>query len=361
MTDPDPIASVVTTTVTVPLPRTLRLGAFEVRQRHYALVRVTTDSGLTGCAYAQTRGAPISQIIDALLTPVVAGKDSAAVDTRWQECFTSTVGVGRTGLVVRALSLLDIALWDIRGQRAGLPLYRLLGGTRDQVPVMIVAGYPQRPGDIEEVVATARQAAADGHRLIKIARAADPTVMNEVLRQLAGALPETARIVVDGSWVWERTDDAVREIATWRDAPLAWVEDPFRPEDVLAYRDLRRSTDVPVGVGDEVTDTYAFERLAENDGMDVLRLDVATIGGITPALRVARRAENWGLPVSLHISPEVSAHLAAALPGVNGIETFVRSGNPYDPSHELITGGPEFTGGQARLSAAPGLGFTLRE
>jgi L-alanine-DL-glutamate epimerase-like enolase superfamily enzyme len=267
------------------------------------------------------------------------------------------MGVGRTGLVTRALSLVDIALWDVQGQRTGLPLYRLLGGHRDTVPVMVVAGYPQDPADVDDIVTTAVSAAAQGHRLVKIARAADPAVTAAILTRLAEALPATTRVVVDASWVWERPDEAMAEIQTWQDAPVAWVEDPFQPEDARAYRVLRARSPIPIGVGDEVGDPFVFERLAEVDGMDVLRLDVVTIGGVTPAMRVAHRAEAWGLPVSMHISPEVSAHLAAALPGVANVETFVRSGNPYDPSHELCDGGPEFAAGHARLSSRPGLGY----
>jgi L-alanine-DL-glutamate epimerase-like enolase superfamily enzyme len=117
--------------------------------------------------------------------------------------------------------------------------------------------------------------------------------------------------------------------------------------------------DLPIGVGDEVTDVHAFDHLVAAQGLDILRLDVATIGGISPALQVIEKAAGWDIPVSLHISPETSIHIAAAFPQTLGVETFVRSGNPYDLSHELCVGGPEFRGGMATPSSRPGIGFTI--
>jgi L-alanine-DL-glutamate epimerase-like enolase superfamily enzyme len=355
----DPITEVTVATRTVPLAREIRLGGFVVRERTYAIVRIRTRSGLVGNAYAQTRGAPIAAVIEALFAGALVGADAGNVEGIWRSCFSSTMGVGRTGLVVRALSLIDIALWDIRAQHAGQPLYQVLGGTERDVPVLLVAGYPQTSEDVGQVVATACEGAANGHSLIKIARASDPSVTRDALSQLAGALPAATRIVVDGSWFWTDPEDAAREIATWAPYPIAWVEDPFAPEDSRAYGDLRRRVGAPIGVGDEVTDVHAFEHLVAAEGLDILRLDIATIGGITPALEVIEKAAGWNVPVSLHISPETSIHIAAAFPSTLGVETFVRSGNPYDLSHKLCDGGPTFRGGMATPSPMPGLGFRI--
>jgi L-alanine-DL-glutamate epimerase-like enolase superfamily enzyme len=355
----DPISSITVRTQTMPLPRALQLGPYVVTERTYALVHVTTRDGFVGCAYAQTRGAPVAAVIETLFAPILTGKDSRDVEARWRECFRSTMGVGRTGLVPRALSLVDIALWDIRAQRADRALFRLLGGETDHVPVMLVAGYPHTREDVDEVVETAVRAADDGYPLVKIARAQDESVTRHALSELARSLPDSTRVVVDASWFWEDADQALAEISNWRELPIAWVEDPFPPENVRAYRELHKQSDLPIGVGDEVTDVHAFDHLATAEGLDILRLDVATIGGVTPALGMVHSAMAWGLPVSMHISPEVSAHLAAALPGVTGIETFDRSGNRYDPSHQLCEGGPEFGNGTAKLRDVPGLGFTI--
>lgn len=349
----DPITEITATVVRKPLPRELRLGSFRVRERIYAVASVRTRSGLQGFGYGQTRGAPVAEIIDSLLAPALAGTDSSAIEARWRDCYRATIGVGRTGLVMRALSLIDIALWDIQAQRAGLPLHKLLGGVRDTVPVMFVAAYPSGHDDIDETAEAAAGAAAAGHRLIKIARTPDPAVTREILTRLTDQLPAGARIVVDASWVWERPDQALAELRAWPAERIAWLEDPFPPEAATAYSRLRAASPLPVGAGDEVTDPGFYD--AASAVLDVLRLDVATIGGVTAAVRVIHGAERQALPVSTHICPEVSAHLAAAFPAVTCIETFDRSGNRYDPSHELFSGGPVIKGGVAILPQDPGL------
>lgn len=359
MSSPDPITAVTATLICLPLPRELQLGPFTVSERTYAVVGIRTASGLSGSAYQQTRGAPIVEIIDNLLTPALLGKDSASIEARWRDCFRSTMGIGRTGMLLRALSLVDIALWDIQAKRADLPLHRLLGGVRDRVPTMLVAGYPNSLDDIAEVVEAAQRAAAEGHQLIKIARAGDVGVTAAALSAVAEHLPAGVQIVIDASWTWEQPMQALAELMQWPDAPIAWLEDPLPPEQPDLYRALRERSPMPIGAGDEVTDRFALQRLVDTDAVDVLRLDVATIGGITTALRVIHHAEVHGVPLSTHISPEVSAHLAAAFPAISAIETFDRSGNRIDPSHELVRGGPTFTGGFAVLGEQPGIGWEL--
>ena len=141
--------------------------------------------------------------------------------------------------------------------------------------------------------------------------------------------------------------------------PLAWLEDPLVPEDAEGCAAIRRECGHPVGVGDEVTHIATLRALLDAGALDILRLDVPAIGGITPARRVQELAADRGVPVSLHIYPEVSVHLAALRPGTL-VETFdaeIPGGNPLDPAHTLCDGGPGFRDGVAVAPEAPGLGF----
>jgi len=308
----DAITDVAAWSRALPLPRPLRIGPMTVARREYALVRVTCASGAVGEAYAQSRGAPVPEVVERLFAPVLAGADATDVAGRVDDLERATLAVGRVGLVRRALSLVDLALHDAAGRRAGTPVHALLGRPAAPVAVTYVAGYPA-----------------------------------------------TARLAVDANWVWRTPDEAAGELRGWPLERLAWVEDPFVPEDLEALAGLRRRVTVPVAAGDELADPAGAVRLLDA-GVDVLRLDVATIGGLRAAADLVERAAARGTPVSLHISPESSIHVATGNDAVLDIETFDRAGNPFDPSHELVKGGPAFTGGVAVPADRPGLGFTLR-
>jgi L-alanine-DL-glutamate epimerase-like enolase superfamily enzyme len=346
----------------LPLPTPLRLGPMVVRERRYTVVTVHDADGACGHAFAQSRGAPVVEVVERLLAPAVAGREAADVAARWDDMAQATVAVGRSGLVVRAASLVDIALWDLAGRRAGAPLHALLGDPAQQpktVPVTFLAGFPSDPEDVERIVADAVAAAGRGHRTIKVPRTPDPALTRTLLARLDAALPSGVGVIVDANWVWSRASDALAELDAWPAQRIAWVEDPFVPEQVEELCALRHRAEVAIAAGDELADPVHARRLLSEQAVDVLRLDVATIGGITGARPLLAAAADAGVPVSFHISPETSIHLATALPGVRDIETFDRTGNRFDPSHELVRGGPLFAGGGARTSDAPGLGFEL--
>jgi len=351
------IAQVVATERTLPLPRPLELGAMRIAMRHYTMVTVRCADGIDGLAYAQTRQAPVAEVIDRLLAPVLVGRTAADIAARFDEMWRSTVAVGRGGLVGRAISLVDAALWDAAGRRDGRPVYELLGHSRRRVPVMYVAGYPRAPEDLDDVVASAVAAAARGHEKIKVARAPDPSVTRDLIARLDAELPAGADIVVDANWAWASADDALAELAGWASGRIAWVEDPLVPEDAPGLAELRARALVPVAAGDDLTDVHHVRRLLAHDAVDILRLDVAAIGGLTAAAPLAAEAARRGVPASFHISPETSIHLALSCAA--DIETFDRDGNPFDPSHELVVGGPVFADGVAEPSPEPGLGFMV--
>jgi L-alanine-DL-glutamate epimerase-like enolase superfamily enzyme len=354
----DPIERVEAETVTLELPRTLRLGPMVISERHYAVVRITTRTGLVGYAYGQTRGAPVTEIVDRLLAPALTGADSTSVAGRWEDCFRATMAVGRVGLVIRALSLVDIALWDVHAQRAGVPLYRALSDEATRVPVMRVVGYPGSADDVDPIAQAGRDAIADGCSAVKIARSQDPLVTRALLSRFADELPDETRIVVDANWVWTDPSQALNEVRGWPIERIGWLEDPFPPESIDKYRALREARTIPIGVGEEVTDPMVHRSLLSTDAVDVLRVDVTTIGGYTRAEEVVRLARASGIPVSFHVYPEISAHAAVAWAG-HSIETFDRSGNPYDPSHTLVDGGPSFDEGFVGMLDVPGIGFTI--
>ncbi len=356
----DPIASIEVATLRLGLPAPLRLGPVEIASREYAGVRVTTEAGLIGHAYCLTREAPVAACVTRLVTPALIGTESADPAVAWHRASRATVLIGRVGLVMRAIALVDIALWDICARRAGLPLWKLLGGSSAAVPTMIVAAYPLADRTPESLADDVIRHADAGYRLLKVARDPDPVRMRRLLDRVAARAPATTRLVVDAGFGWEEAQTALAEIESWGAGSLAWLEDPLVPEDVPGYAEIRRRAACPIGVGDELSSPQSFRALVEADALDVVRLDVVAIGGITPARDVLALAARNHLEVSLHVYPETSIHLAMATgASVEAFERGVEGGNPLDPADRFVIGGPVFAGGMATASEGAGLGYEL--
>lgn len=345
------IERVDTATSVLALPAPLQLGAMTVTRREYTAVRVQADDGTSGLAYCLSREAPMAEIVERLVAPHVLHLDADDPAAAWERMYRGSAIVGRVGLVRRAIGLLDIALWDIAARRAGEPLWRLLGIGDAPRESMLVAAYPT-PNRTPREVADEVLAQAQGWSMVKISRLPDPRYMRELIALLNDELPAETGLVVDVGFGWPDAQTALAEIAQWGDPKLAWLEDPLLPEDAQGCAQIRRESGLRVSVGDEVTDPAVLRALVTEEGVDVLRLDVVAIGGITPALEMIEWASERGVPISGHVYPEVSAHLGI------GVETFARAGNPYDPAPTFIVGGPRFDHG-AHVTEAPGLGFEL--
>ncbi|HXO08089.1 MAG TPA: mandelate racemase/muconate lactonizing enzyme family protein [Solirubrobacteraceae bacterium] len=356
----DPITDVHAATARFPLPSPLNIGALEMTHREYAFVRVRTEGGREGKAFALSRDMPIAEIVRSVFAPRLIGADADVISARWTDMYRATIPIGRVGVVMRALSLLDIALWDVKAQRAAMPLWQLLGGLRPDLPVSMVAGYLSegtRPAELAEELL--RQASR-GYALLKVARSSDPRLTSEVLGTVQPRLPDGSRLVVDGLWVWRTVREATEEITSWScHEQLAWIEDPFPPEEVELCAAFRAASSVPLALGDELSDPHAFTALFSKGAVDVARVDATAIGGVTSALSVVHQANAAHVEISPHVYPEVHVHLAAALPGCVAVETFDPTGNNFDLSHKFVGGGPELIDGRMHAPEVPGLGYEL--
>lgn len=349
------ITRIETSTASLPLPQPLVLGDLTVTKREYAALLLTAADGVSGIAYCLSREAPMAEIVERLVMPHVVGGDSDDVGAVWERAFRGSAIVGRVGLVRRALGLVDIALWDLATTRAGRPLWDVLGTTDAPREAMLVAAYPTAGKSVADVVDEVVSQAEEGWPLVKISRSSDVDFMTKVVTSITRELPETTQLVVDASFGWRDAEQALAEVRAWGDVQLGWLEDPLLPEDIEGYARLRKGSGMTVACGDEVTDPRVLRALVEGGGVDVMRLDVVAIGGITPALDLIRWASERGVRVSGHVYAEVTVHLGI------GVETFNRSpaGNPYDPTPTFISDGPSFVAGSAHVPRGPGLGFGL--
>lgn len=336
------IVSVSAQIYDLPLPVPIKLGHFEVRSREYVAVQIETDSGHVGTSWALSRGAPIDKFVERYASDLLIGQDPTAISLLWMKIYRSMTPVVRDGSGMRALSLVDIALWDIKGQVAGIPIWALLGGYRSETDVLMVAGYLRNGEDPAQVADEVVRFSNKGHRLVKIACAASDNDTRLMLAEsVSRGLNGETSLVVDAAWRWDSARSARNAAKEWHStAPIAWLEDPFPVSRREQFELLHRSVSgLNVGAGDEASDRDNLMTLVESGYLDVLRLDLTTVGGFTGALPLILAAQNLGVTVSPHLYPETSIHLAMSFPSVDHVETFDRSipeGNPLDPIHLYV-------------------------
>jgi len=333
-----PAISVIDTwTCRVPLDAPIRFRWHTITHRDYTVVRLTTDDGVEGSALAISRGLPTDVAIIDMFAPAVLGMDALAVADLAGRARRATSATDQFGILANARSLLDVALWDIRGILLGAPVWQLLGGARPRVGALLVEGY-ELPGEDDERFARRLARRADeGYPALKLEAAGydDPDVLRrrlELIREYAG---DDVRLVVDVNGAWRTVREAAETIRRFASVDIAWVEDPFPQHRVHDVGALRARVDVPVSAGDDLTAPRDAMRLAEQDLVDVLRVDALTLGGISAASDVIATARQYETPVSTHAYPGVHQHLAFAWPDTGWVEAFPDD-LPFEPSHKLM-------------------------
>jgi D-galactarolactone cycloisomerase len=286
------------------------------------LVRVETDAGITGWGEAfghrifpATRAA-----IDTLLGPLCVGRDAGAIATLGDDLQRVLHGVGRGGPALYALSGLDIALWDIAGKAAGLPLYRLLGGAaRADVPAYASL---LRYGSAAAVAHYAEQALARGYRHLKLHEITVPEV--RAAREVAG--PEVP-IMVDTNCPWT-VAEAMAMARRLAPLDLRWLEEPvWPPEDLGGLAEVRARGGVPTAAGENYGTVWEFRRAFEAGALDYAQPSVTKIGGVSELRKVIALAETFGVPVvphSAYFGPGLlaSIHCIAAMSRETLVERF---------------------------------------
>ena len=278
------------------------------------LVRVETDSGLVGYgeAFSYACRRAVQAVVEDMIAPLAIGADAGDIDALNQKVQKALHLQGRYGLTIFALSGLDIALWDIAGKAAGLPLHRLLGADGGESLPGYASLYPYR--DAEVVAENCRAALEDGYRWIKLHEIAEPEVA-----AARDALGDAVPIMVDTNCPWTPSE-ARRHALAFKPYGIHWLEEPiFPPEDYAALAQLQADTGVPLAAGENACTSFDFQNMFAAGAVSYAQPSVTKVGGVSEFLKVAALATTHGVQVMPH-SPyfgpgfPASLQLAAALP-----------------------------------------------
>jgi len=353
----DQIVSVSATQVRLPLHAPVRNGSAVIAHRDYVVVTVQSAGGRSGTGVAFTRGAPLATIIEDSLAPTIVGRSPFEVQRLWDEMYTrGELFMGRSGAFMRALSILDIAIWDLKGKLAERSLAADLGGEGATIPLMLSLGYYRSDEGLDDLVATYAQYAQKGFRRFKImAGGALLLEDRDRLRAVAEVLPPGSTLAVDVNGTFATASEALRFVDSI-DLPLDFVEDPFRPDNVSSAREFKRHSTIPVAVGEWESGRHRFRELLEQDLVDIVRLDATACGGVSEWLKIAGLARSFGKRILPHYYPEIHVHLAAATPGAEAIEV-VPASTGADNFDRMVVSGPWQELPTTPVSNSPGLGL----
>lgn len=316
------------------------------------LVTVTLHAGgLAGHGYAYTigrGGRAVQALIQHDLVPLLVGRDDTQIEVLWELMWQRLLFVGRGGLASFAIAAVDIALWDLRGQRESKPLYALLGATPRSIPAY--GSGVDLPKSLPELLRQVEGFLERDFTGVKVkvgrADAGDDEARVAAVRRLIG---DRVDLMIDAnmSWTAEQALERARQLEPHH---LFWLEEPTIPEDVEGHARLARTLTIPVAVGESLHSPHEFRRYVDAQAVHVLQIDPVTNGGITASLKALAMADVAGLRTSSHYTDELSAHLLCTSRGAVYLEKHAFALDRYLEAPQQVVHG------QVRPTGAPGTG-----
>lgn len=320
----------------------------------HVILRLRTDDGVEGFSYVSRVGPtavkPLIGIVEGYMEQV-AGQDPMAIEAINARVFRRTGAI--PGYEARAGSLIDCALWDVKGRALGQPIYKLMGGFRDRVPAY--ASWGIEPGierNTEDVTLTARRHVDAGFRAMKFHTGGfDQDGVVNHMRLLRDTVGDDIDIMVDVNQRWN-VKQAINAGRALEEYNPYWIEDPVPLDDCEGLRQVTDSLDTRICAGEVYRQIPLFRNLLANRSVDIAMIDQDL--GLSGFLKVAHMAEAHGVPVVCHLATEVLAHAVAAVP--NGLTV-----EYYPWAIPLWQEALKLEDGMLVLTDKPGLGIDLDE
>ncbi|MGA7672351.1 MAG: mandelate racemase/muconate lactonizing enzyme family protein [Nitrolancea sp.] len=302
-----------------PRARPIANGKHTYTHAGLGLVKIQTDEGVTGIGLGGNGlggTARIERVTIEHLRDELIGEDPINVERLWEKMWIPKL-IGRRGLTTRAISAIDIGLWDIRAKVAGLPLYKLLGGYRDRVPTYIAGGYYEEGKGLKELAEEMSSNVELGAHAVKM-KVGGVSIAEDVerVRAVREAIGPEIKLLLDANCAY-RHYEAIRFAKRVEKFDPFWFEEPVAPDDYDGHRKLAQTTSIPIATGENEYTRYGFRDLIERDCAAILNPDAKVLGGVTEFMKVAALAQAHDLDIAPHGSQDIHVHLVAAIP--NGL------------------------------------------
>ena len=349
-------------------------GVFAYSQAWYTkrsamLVEIATEGGLVG--WGEAFGpARITAAVVEHLRPLLVGEDAIAVDALWERMYNSLRDHGQRGVVVEAISAIDVALWDIRGHHFQAPIYALLGGPlRSTVKAYATGLYRRRDNDHERYLCEEAAGYVErgfGAVKLKTGFGVDHDIrMTHALRKAIG--PDI-KLMVDANHAYN-VADAIRYGRAVESLDIGWLEEPVVPEDIDGYVEVRQALSIPIAGGEASFGRYGFRDMLLRRSVDILQPDVAAAGGISECKKIFDMASAfgvrcnphvWGTGVTIAASLQLLAVVPDVPPGLFPVAPMLEFDCTDHPIRQAVLAEPlEPQAGSIAIPTRPGLGIEI--
>lgn len=354
------IESVSVCIARVPLDKPVSFSTRKVTAREYALIRIRSRDGNEGIGYCyavNSAGRLLSVAVTELLAPKLIGQDSHRIEGLWEDMYQEALLMGRAGAVMRVLSAIDIALWDLNARSVSLPLYRYLGArSLDRVPAYASGGYYLPGKSVDDLAREMEAHVQAGFKAVKM-KVGMVSVAEERQRMAAvrEAIGDDIRLMLDANNAWKDLPTALEYTECFEPFRPFWLEEPFSPDDLDNHARLAAATRITIATGEVEAGRWRFKDLITTGATTLLQTDATVCGGITEWRRIANTAASHGLMVEPHAWHDVHIHLVAATPNTTYVEWM-----PDDHIvnfRRLIDKQLVAENGDLLLPSDPGLGF----
>jgi D-galactarolactone cycloisomerase len=363
------IADVKVHVLEAPLSEPFSWSFSSTAVRQGCLVEVVTDSGLAG--WGECYGpARLNAAVVAAFRPHLVGADALATEKTWQTLYSQFRDYGQKGLVVSALSGVDIALWDLKGRHIGQPVHRLMGGPlRREARAYATGTHRLRSGDpLDYVVREVEGHARDGFGAVKLKIGFGVEEDVALTRKVRQALGPGVGLMVDANHGY----DAIEAIAYGRavgDLGIGWFEEPVVPDDLGSYIEVRRGQPIPVAGGECEFTRWGFREMLTRRAVDIVQPDTCACGGLSEAKKIADMATAfgvryvphvWGTGIGLAAALQLLAVLPSTPPRHTPLEPMLEFDRSEHPFRRAVLMRPiECVDGVVCIPDGPGLGVEV--
>jgi len=321
------------------------------------VVKVETDEGIIGIGVGGA-SAGEKQFRDAFAEKLV-GHDQLLSEKIWSSMWDPKL-YGRRGYETRALSSIDLAIWDIKGKLAGIPAYRLLGGYRRRIPAYVAGGYYAKDKGLKELQAEMVGYVETGARAVKM-KVGGASINQDVerVRAVRQAIGPEIRLMIDCNCAYKYYE-AIQLARRIEEFDVFWFEEPVSPDDYEGFRKIGAATSITLAAGENEFTKFGFRDLIQTQAVGILQPDARWMGGATEFMKVAAMADAHGLSIAAHGDQQVQLPLLAAIPNGLYLEYYP---DVFDPLHgKVYLETPMLqSDGTVEVLETPGMGLAIDE